>query len=241
VPPGSAPLAAAAPLSGSARLEAFSDAVFAFAATLLVVALEVPATVVELERVLLGFVPFTLSFGALVLLWSVHRGFFRRFPMADRTTVALNSCLLFVVLFYVYPLKFLARGISTMLFGEAVGGGGRIESFEELGKLFAWYGAGFAALFLLVALLYRHGAARAGALGLEAAALREARFLARHYSIFVAVGALSTAMALTGVGLRSAMPGWIYGLLGPLCAAHGAWNGRRERRLAEGHGAPRSR
>lgn len=218
--------------AASARIEAFSDAVFAFAATLLVVSLEVPGTVVELERVLLGFVPFTLSFGALVLLWSVHRAFFRRFPLGDRTTVALNSCLLFVVLFYVYPLKFLAQGIATMFFGSTVGGGGRIDSFTELAKLFAWYGAGFAALFLLVAALYRHGARRAPALGLGEPARREALFLARHYAIFVGVGLLSVLLAVTGLGVRIALPGWIYGLLGPLCGLHGAWSGRRARRLA---------
>lgn len=223
--PSSAPAA-------STRIEAFSDAVFAFAATLLVVSLEVPATVVELERALLGFVPFTLSFGALVLLWSVHRAFFRRFPLGDRTTVALNACLLFVVLFYVYPLKFLARGLASMLFGPAVGGGGRIESFAELAKLFAWYGAGFAALFLLVAALYRHGARRARELGLPEAARHEALFLARHYAIFVGVGLLSVLLAASGLGVRIALPGWIYGLLGPLCALHGVWSGRRARRLA---------
>lgn len=215
--------------AGSVRVETFSDAVFAFAATLLVVALEVPATVAELERVLLGFVPFTLSFGALVLIWSVHRAFFRRFPLADRTTVALNACLLFVVLYYVYPLKFLARGIATMFFGNAVGGG-RIATYEELAKLFSWYGAGFAALFLMVAALYRHGARRAPALGLGERERREALFLARHYALFVAVGLLSTGLALTDVGVRVALPGWIYGLLGPLCTAHGVWNARRERR-----------
>ena len=225
-----APVSRAAAEPGSARVEAFSDAVFAFAATLLVVALEVPATFAELERVLLGFVPFTISFGALILIWSVHRAFFRRFPMGDRVTVALNSCLLFVVLFYVYPLKFLARGIATMLFGREVGGGGDIQSFESLARLFAWYGGGFAAIFLFVALLYRHGAARAAARGLGEAARAEARFLARHYAIFVAVGLVSIALALSGLGLRVALPGWIYGALGPLCGAHGFWSARRARR-----------
>jgi uncharacterized membrane protein len=215
--------------SGVFRLEAFSDAVFAFAATLLVVALEVPATVAELETVLLGFVPFTISFGALVLIWSVHRALFRRFPMGDRVTVALNSCLLFVVLFYVYPLKFLARGIATMFFGSSVGGGGVINTFEDLAKLFAWYGAGFAAIFLFVALLYLHGARSAGVLGVGETSRRKAIFLARHYAIFVAVGLLSTGMALTGAGVRVAMPGWIYGLLGPACGLHGWLSGRRER------------
>jgi len=213
----------------SARVEAFSDAVFAFAATLLVVSLEVPATVAELERVLLGFVPFTLSFGALVLIWSVHRAFFRRFPLADRTTVALNACLLFVILFYVYPLKFLARGIATMLFGNVVGGG-RISSFEELAKLFSWYGVGFAALFLMIAALYGHGARRALSLGMGERERSEALFLARHYAIFVGVGLVSTILAVTDTGVRVALPGWIYGLLGPFCGVHGFWSARRARR-----------
>ena len=215
--------------TGSERIEFFSDAVFAFAATLLVVALEVPEKFEELEHVLRGFVPFTLSFSALVLIWSVHRAFFRRFPLGDRTTVALNSCLLFVVLFYVYPLKFLARGIATMFFGRELGAGGEITTWENLAKLFSWYGAGFAALFLMFSLLYLHGARRVDALGLGETERHEARFLARHYAIFVAVGLLSVALALTGVGLSVAMPGWIYGLLGPLCGLHGFWTGRRRR------------
>ena len=212
------------------RLEAFSDAVFAFAATLLVVALEVPESFEELEHVMVGFVPFSLSFLALILIWSVHRRLFQRFPMGDRTTVALNSGLLFVVLFYVYPLKFLTRAIASMFVGPEQGS--RIESFGNLARLFIWYGVGFAAIFLLVALLYRHGARRAPALGYGEAAIDEAHFLTRHYLLFVAVAALSVAMAATGFGLRAAAPGWIYGLLGPLCGIHGAWSGRRARARA---------
>jgi uncharacterized membrane protein len=223
--------ASASPESESFRLEAFSDAVFAFAATLLVVALEVPDSFEELEKVLFGFVPFTLSFLALVLIWSVHRRLFLRFPMGDRTTMVLNSALLFVVLFYVYPLKFLTRAIASMFVGAELGGG-RIETFENLAKLFVWYGAGFAAIFLLVALLYRHAARRAPAMGRAGGAVDEARFLARHYSIFVFVALLSIAMSVTGIGLRVAAPGWIYGFLGPLCALHGIWNARRARRRA---------
>lgn len=222
-------------LGDSPRLEAFSDGVFAFAATLLVVALEVPSTVAELEQVLLGFVPFTLSFGTLIALWSVHRAFFRRFPLGDRTTVALNSCLLFVVLFYVYPLKFLARGLATMIFGRGFGAGGSaegIQSLAELAKLFAWYAGGFAAIFLFVALLYRHGARYAPALGYSDARRDEARFWARHYTILCAVGLLSLLMAVADIGVRIGMPGWIFALLGPLCGAHGFWSARRAARDA---------
>ena len=232
----SAPGGSASPADAGAhaafRLEAFSDAVFAFAATLLVVALEVPESFEELEHVMVGFVPFSLSFLALILIWSVHRRLFQRFPMGDRTTVALNSALLFVVLFYVYPLKFLTRAIASMFVGAQAAGGGQVGSFGNLARLFIWYGVGFAAIFLLVALLYRHGARRAPELGQGAAEVDDARFFTRHYLLFVAVAALSVAMAATGVGLRAAAPGWIYGLLGPLCGLHGFWSGRRRRAAA---------
>jgi uncharacterized membrane protein len=223
------PAAIAAP-GDSSRLEAFSDGTFAFAATLLVVALEVPSTMQELERVLLGFVPFTLSFGALIFIWSVHRAFFRRFPLGDRTTVALNSCLLFVVLFYVYPLKFLARGLAGMFFGRGVGGEAGVASLAELGSLFTWYGAGFAAIFLFFALLYLHAARLTAALDPAGGERAQALFWARHYAILCSVGLLSLGMAIAGVGVRLAMPGWIYALIGPLCGAHGYWNARRSGR-----------
>ncbi len=87
------------------RLEAFSDAVFAFSATLLVVSLEVPKTFPQLVDDLMGFFAFALSFMALMLIWSVHNAFFRRYGLQDGWTVFINACLLFVILFYVYPLK----------------------------------------------------------------------------------------------------------------------------------------
>src|SRR3954451_8133937 len=89
------------------RLEGFSDAVFAFAVTLLVVSLEVPKSFTELIAVMKGFVAFGICFAMLVLVWKEHTIYFRRYGLQTPMIVFLNSALLFLVLLYVYPLKFL--------------------------------------------------------------------------------------------------------------------------------------
>src|SRR3984885_1608727 len=87
------------------RLEAFCDVVFGFALTLLVVSLEVPRTYAELIAAIRGFVPFAACFAQLVLIWRGHYRFSRRYGLEDPYTVFLNVVLLFLVLFFVYPLK----------------------------------------------------------------------------------------------------------------------------------------
>jgi uncharacterized membrane protein len=89
------------------RIEGLSDAVFAFAITLLVVSLEVPKTFAELAETMHGFGAFLISFVLLFFVWFNQYKFFRRYGLRDTLTVVLNAVLLFVVLFYVYPLKFL--------------------------------------------------------------------------------------------------------------------------------------
>ncbi|MEL7168580.1 MAG: TMEM175 family protein [Bacteroidota bacterium] len=208
------------------RLEGFSDAVFAFSATLLVVSLEVPQTFPELVADLRGFGAFGVSFLALVLIWSVHNAFFRRYGLDDGLTVVLNTALLFVVLFYVYPLKFMAEMQAALVMGT---GGAQfgLQSEGDLQLLFVLYSAGFVAIFACVMLLYGHAYRRRDALGLSAYERHEAAVLARHYGLFVLVGLLSIALAVLGWGLTIGAPGFIYALLGPLCGVHGWWSGER--------------
>src|SRR5262245_35209848 len=51
------------------RVEGFSDAVLAFAVTLLVVSLEVPQTFHELQESMSGFVAFAIGFALLFWIW----------------------------------------------------------------------------------------------------------------------------------------------------------------------------
>src|SRR5678815_5860766 len=102
------------------RLESFSDAVFGFALTLLVVSLDVPRTFSDLLNTMRGFPAFAICFILLAVIWNSHYKFSRRYGLDDGTTRFLTCVLLFIVLVYVYPLKFLFNlSINDMIFGNS--------------------------------------------------------------------------------------------------------------------------
>src|SRR5204863_4076464 len=80
------------------RIEGLSDAVFAFAVTLLVVSLEVPKTFEELMHAIRGFGSFAVCFALLFVVWFNQYKFFRRYGLQDALTMIINAGLLFVVL-----------------------------------------------------------------------------------------------------------------------------------------------
>jgi uncharacterized membrane protein len=217
------------------RLEAFSDAIFGFAATLLVVSLDVPSSYDALVRGLYGFVSFALSFAMLVGIWSIHRSFFRHYPFGDRTTLLLNTTLLFVVLFYVYPLKFLTRLVAAMLFRGHFPGETVTIQISQLGGMFLIYGMGWTAVFGCFALMYRHAARRAALLRMGATTVRTARDQSGSFLVMGVMGIVSCALAVGNVGIRYGVPGWIYALIGPLLSMY--W-GRRHRKAAVRESSP---
>jgi uncharacterized membrane protein len=206
------------------RLEAFCDVVFGFALTLLVVSLEVPRTYAELMAAIRGFVPFAACFAQLVLIWRGHYRFSRRYGLEDPYTVFLNLVLLFLVLFFVYPLKF----VFTMLFEELSGHDIGL-SFHEGSVLMRIYATGFAAVFIIFALLYARAYSLRNALGLNPVEVLETRVAVQENVLMGAVGTISLALAFK----YPSWAGWTFFLIGPGLALHGIIYGKRVRVLAE--------
>jgi uncharacterized membrane protein len=148
------------------RIEGLSDAVFGFAITLLVVSLEVPRTSGEIIEAMRGFVAFGLTFSVLISIWHTQYLFFRRYGLDDDRTFWLNACLLFVVLLFTYPLKFLFTVVVAKTLGMSTdvrqADGSTVPAIlpqhEEL--LWLMYGLGFIGVFALFTLMYSHARAQ---------------------------------------------------------------------------------
>jgi hypothetical protein len=195
------------------RVEGFSDAGFAFALTLLVISLEVPRSFDELVDGLKGLPAFAACFAILVWLWSAHYRFFRRYGLEDTATIALNAAFLFVVMLYVFPLKFSFTIFMGMITGIQPSNTGRI-SLHQVDDLFVLYGLGFLAAFGLLGWMTWRAWRLRDALDLnEMERLVTREELVRCFSL-AGLGCVGVAAALALPDRVAGMAGTLYGLIG---------------------------
>lgn len=219
------------------RLEGFTDAVFAFAVTLLVVSLEVPRTFEELLVAMKGFFAFAICFAILTQVWYFHYKFSRRYGLQTIYTIFLNAALIFVVLFYVYPLKFL----FTLTVGGLSGGktvpleqlNHMVKSTQQLSQLWLIYSAGVIAVYGLFALLYHYAYRMRGKLELneyEALATRNAII---HFAGLAGVGVLVAIAALLLPAAYVGYAGFLFCLNAIWGWAAGSVLGKQQRLVLE--------
>jgi len=214
------------------RVESFSDAVFAFAITLLVVSLEVPKSFHELTVAMRGFLTFAVCFAMLFQVWWRHYKFFRTYDLEDSYIITLTAMLLFVVLFYVYPLKFLWSVVLAPIEGRRIGDD--IMTNAQVPALFGIYGAGVIAVFSILALMHRHAYAKREQLGLSAEEALEARVRVYSNLGVASVGALSILVAFLAGRLAPGLVGlggFVYFLIGVVEWQIGAYHDRQRRNI----------
>jgi uncharacterized membrane protein len=216
------------------RLEEFSDAVFGFALTLLVITASVPRSYDQLIQLLQGVPAFACCFALLVWIWHEHDSFFERYPLQDGVTVLLNSVLLFVVVLYIYPLKFMFDSFMFQVFGLTWDPALQRMSLEQLARASAIYGVGFGVLMSLFALLYRHAYNRRAALELDTAAAFDARAIMGHHVVSAGVGFFAMLFALLGPRELAFLSPSSFALMGPGHWGYARWVERQRKALFAG-------
>lgn len=174
------------------RLENLSDIVFALVITL-AAAQSVPTSFSELTGLWREALSLAACFALLLVIWRMHHVFFRRYDLQDGVTLFLNAVVLFLILVYIYPLKFMTDFVVdyfTGAFGD-LQSVDAVLSVAQVKWLYVIYGAFFASLYGAFALLYGHALRRADDIGLSA---RERAFTRFEIEQGVGVGLLSTVI-----------------------------------------------
>jgi uncharacterized membrane protein len=213
------------------RVDGFSDVVFGFALTLIVVSLEVPRTYDELHKLLLGFVPFFICFWFLIMVWWAHFRFFRRYGLHDIGTIFINCTLLFTLLFYVYPLKFLSTLVTEQFTGTVAPS--VFSSPLQQREMMIVYGAGFAAVYFCIAALYWNAWRQRAVLQLTP--LETTLTFTYIWDDFgtACVGLICCVVACILPPEQAGSAGWCFFLIGVWKTVHGAIAGRHTRRVQE--------
>lgn len=154
------------------RIEALSDAVFAFSVSLLVAALEVPQTFEELKIIINGALPFFATVAVLFIFWYQQNTFFRHYGLNDFKIILLNLILLGIIVFYLYPLKFLFSVLlgswtGLRLFPHAAEKGLEVLARQDFPQLIILFSVGYMAIWLVIYLMHAHAASMAKKLELN--------------------------------------------------------------------------
>ncbi|XOV93116.1 MAG: TMEM175 family protein [Bacteroidota bacterium] len=191
------------------RIETFSDAVFALAITLLIFSSKVPDNFEELRGFLFEIIPFGLSMILITYIWYEHYLYFIRFGFKSSRIVILNTALLFSILLYVYPLKFLFKVLVSMygsifakLFGivfDSPPAFTTMISTKDAPELMLIYGIGAAFIFLIIVLMYRYALSKTKELGLN------------EIEIFDTKSSLQSAVIMSSIPVLSVLIVLIFG------------------------------
>lgn len=206
------------------RIEAFTDAAFAFAVTLLMIGGgHVPANVTELLAALKDLPGFATSFALLCLFWHAHYIWYRRYGIEDGRSVFLSLLLVFLVLVYVYPLRMMFSAAFMSINVGIAPSGFTPHTWSDMQLMFIIFGIAYASMSGVILLFYLHARKLRAELELDARELEVTRAGILRWALNVAVAGVSALIAWATPARASTtfliLPGfayWIFAFTGPL-------------------------
>jgi uncharacterized membrane protein len=223
------------------RLENFSDAIFALAITLLLISTSPPTNFEQVKRFAYELLPFLVCITLIMLIWNEHFQFFLRYGLRNSRMLVLNTLFLAIVLFYVYPLKFLTKIIILFPIGYLVGDQTLLSDLksmiraQDMGQLMIIYGLGATFVFLVLMQMYRYALSKADELGLSELEKFDTQTSIHTNLLMALVPMVSVVLSVIFINswLAGPVAGFIYFLYTPIMFAHGRRADKKRRALIE--------
>jgi len=134
------------------RLDNLTDAVFGIAITLLLFNISNPNSFTDLISLTKTFPAFLISIGFLILIWSEHSNFTLIYSLNDQVFKLINTLFIALIIFYVYPLRFLSLILTSAFFDINIPVN---ITGENVPDLMIYYGFVAFALYVTLYLFYR--------------------------------------------------------------------------------------
>ncbi len=201
------------------RVEALSDGVFAIATALLVVSSSIPETFSELMQFIQDFLPFAVCIVLLMLIWYQHYLFFIRYGFKDPKIVSVNTLLLLLILFYIYPLKFLFTVLYDMFSALMFNNQAKLNylfteviQLQDAPTLMVIYAIGASSIFLTLAWMYRIAYQRRSQLKLTTIEVFDTRHSMQYNVVMSLIPILSGIISQLPIqpDLAFSISGWVY-------------------------------
>lgn len=190
-------------------MDNLTDAVFGIAITLLIFNLANPNSFRELVTFTKTLPAFLVSISFLVLIWQEYVDFSRVFGLKDSGLVFLNTLFLALIIFYVYPLRFLMLFLTNIFFGTDVNVS---INGKDVPYLMIYYGMVAFGLYAILFLFYQRVGKRASKFELSDYEIDYVRWQKIRLGIMFAVPLISVAITLILIGVSEFWASLIGGL-----------------------------
>ena len=201
-----------------------------------------PNSFEQIKRFVWELLPFSACIVLIVLIWHEHFVFYYRYGMRNTTVIVWNTLFLIIVLFYVYPLKFLCKFLLFLLLGKLFNEQSLLIEVSQMldrqstADLMVIYGVGASSIFLVLMFMYRYALKNTHLLNLNKIEEFDTRTSMKANFLMAVVPLLSVALAIIFKNHESvgSIAGFSYFLYTPIMTIfHHRISKRRRRLLTE--------